>query len=1104
MRLVFAAFAALLFSLPPGTVAAQVDAGIDARMFRYPDVSQTQITFIYAGDIWVAPKAGGTAVRLSSPEGEEAFPRFSPDGSRIAFTGNYDGNPDVYVVPAAGGAPTRVTWHPMGDLLIDWDPDGGSLLYASSRESGKQRWNQFYRVRPDGTFVEKLPLEHAESGSLSPDGRRIAFTQKSRDFRTWKRYRGGTAPDIHVFDLETFASENVTGDPANDASPMWSGDTLYFLSDRGPNQRFNIWAREPDGTQRQVTDFADWDITFPAVGPTDMVFQAGGRLYVMDLATETPEEIQVDVVTDRRTLRPRTESVEGLVQWGDISPSAKRAVFEARGDIFTVPAEHGPVRNLTRTPGVAERLPSWSPDGAHVAWWSDASGEYELVLARADGSGEPRTLTALGAGFRYPLSWSPDSERAAFVDQVGVIRVVELESGELTRVEQSPMWLSHGPLQGLALNWSPDGRWLTWAFAEATYGSSVRLWDAETGQVHRVTSGFYNDSNPVFGTEGDYLYLMTARSLNPVYSAIQGTWIYPNATQIAAIPLREDVPSPLAPRNDEEVADEDGSSGEGGSGGDARRDAGSGDGGSTEEDDRVEIDLDGFERRLVVLPAEAGNYGGLATAGGKVVYHRAPRAGSAPGTDAPLLIWDPESREEQTVLDDVNSFRISADGSHVLVRSGPRTAIVPLAPGQSLSTPLRMAEMEMTVDPAAEWRQMTMDAWRLMRDYFYDENLHGVDWDAIRDQYLPLVDDAVTRWDVNFVIGEMIAELNSSHSYRGGGDTESAPNRNVGLLGVDWARQDGAWRVERVIRGAAWDNEVRSPLDAPGVDVGAGDFVLAVNGRPVGGDRDPWAAFDGLAGETVTLTVASDAGGSDAREVLVETLRDETRLRNLAWIEENRRLVNELSGGRIGYIYVPSTGQDGQTELLRMYAAQIEKDALIIDERFNNGGQIPDRFVELLDRQANSWWVGRYGEQIPFPNVGHQGPKAMLINGWSGSGGDAFPYYFRHAGLGPLIGTRTWGGLIGISGNPALVDGGTVSVPTFRMYGVDGEWFAEGYGVAPDIEVPEDPTALARGQDPQIERAVAELLRALEANPPVIPARPAPENRSRGSGGGGR
>ncbi|MDT8341169.1 MAG: PDZ domain-containing protein [Longimicrobiales bacterium] len=1082
----------LVLQLLAGPASAQVDA----RLFRYPDVSADRITFVYAGDVWVAPREGGTAVRLSSPAGEESFPRFSPDGSRIAYSGNYDGNLDVYVVPTLGGEPTRVTWHPIPDRMIDWDPDGESLLYASSRESGKQRWNQFYRVRPDGRFVEKLPLEHAEFGALSPDGRRIAFMQRQRDTRTWKRYRGGWAPDIHVFDLATYASENVTDHPANDGSPMWAGDRLYFLSDRGPEQRFNLWARDADGTVRQVTDFDAWDITYPAIGPRDIVFQAGGRLYLFELATEETREVAIDVVTDRAALHPRMEAVGDLIQWGDVSATGQRAVFEARGDIFTVPAEHGPVRNLTRTPGVAERLPSWSPDGVHVAYWSDASGEYELVLARADGTGEPRTLTSLGAGFRYAVSWSPDSERAAFVDQVGGIRVIEVATGAVRAVEQSPTWLSHGPLQGLSLSWSPDGRWLTWAFSEAAYGSAVRIWDAESGEVHRVTSGFYNDTNPVFGTEGTYLYLFTARALQPVYSALQGTWIYPNATQVAAIPLRADVPSPLAPRSDDEPGGEDVAPG---SGADRAEEADEAEGGAAGAE-AVEIDFTDFERRLVVLPAEPGNYAGLAAAQGKVVYHRQPRAGATPGSPSPLVMWDPASREEKTIVENAGLFRISADGKKVLVRVGPRLGIVDLAPGQKVETPLRTDEMEAQVDPRAEWRQMYADAWRMMRDYFYDGAMHGVDWPAIREAYAPLIEDAVTRWDVNFVIGEMIAEVNSSHTYRGGGDTEAGPSRRVGLLGVDWELRDGAWRIRRIVRGAPWDNEVRSPLDRPGVDVAEGDFVLAVNGRPVTGDRDPWAAFDGLAGETVTLTVASDARGSDPREVLVETLADETRLRNLEWIERNRQRVDALSGGRVGYVYVPSTGIDGQTELLRMYAAQIEKEALIIDERFNNGGQIPDRFVELLNRPANSWWVGRYGEQLPFPNVGHQGPKAMLINGWAGSGGDAFPYYFRHEGLGPLIGTRTWGGLIGISGNPALIDGGSVSVPTFRMYGTDGEWFAEGHGVEPDIEVPEDPTALARGEDPQIERAVRELLRALEADPVVIPARPAPENRRRGGG----
>lgn len=1085
--------AALLAFSPPAS------AQIDARMFRYPDVSADRIAFVHAGDIWVAPKGGGLAQRLSSPPGEELFPRFSPDGSRIAFSANYDGNLDVYVVPTGGGVPTRVTYHPHDDRLVDWDPDGERLLFASMRKSGKQRFNQFYRVGPSGGLPERLPVEFAEFGALSPDGGTLAFTMKARDDRTWKRYRGGTAPDIHTFDLATHASANLTDHPANDGSPMWHRDTLYFLSDRGANQRFNLWARDPSGTVRQVTDFDDFDITYPAIGPTDIVFQAGGRLYLLDLATESTQEVEIDVVTDRASLKPRTENVSAFLV-GDgptaigsaepasygVSATGRRAVFEARGDIFTVPAEHGPVRNLTASSGVADRHPSLSPDGLWVAYWSDAGGEYELTVLAADGSGEPRTLTALGPGYRYTPRWSPDSERVAFVDQVGLIRIVDIGSGAVTEVARSPENLGHLGSAGLALNWSPDGRWLAFSLPRDIVTSAIHLYDREAGETHQVTSGVYDDLGPVFDPDGRYLYLRTRRSLSPSYGDLDGTWIYANTTRIAAVSLRADVPSPLAPRSDEEeVADDEVES-------------------ADEPDGGLEIDLDDFERRLVVLPVPAGNYTDLQATKGKVIYRRLARTGAG-GGDTPLVFWDLAEREEKTVMDDVDDAVLAADGEHLLVRTGTRFGIVSAAPGQSVSTPLRTAELTAPVDPRAEWRQLVEDAWRLERDYFYDAGMHGVDWDAIRDQYLTLVGDAVTRWDVDFVIGEMIAEMNASHTYRGGGDVETASRRPVGVLGVDWALDDGAYRIARIVRGAPWDDEVRSSLDRPGVDVDVGDYVLAVNGVPLDPAVDPAAAFEGLAGAVVALTVSATPDGASSREVLVETLdrEAEDRLRHLEWIEKNRRMVEERSGGRVGYVYVPDTGTHGQTELVRQFNAQRHKEALLIDERFNDGGQIPDRFIELLHRPALSWWAGRTGSELPFPAISHQGPKAMLVNGWSGSGGDAFPAFFRGAGLGPIIGTRTWGGLIGFGPAPTLIDGGIVTIPSVRMYENDGDWFAEGHGVDPDIVVPEDVTALAAGRDPQIERAVDWLLAELEERPVITPDRPAPEDRSRPGAGTG-
>ena len=1087
-------FVCSLFTALPA--AAQVDA----RLFQFPDVSADRIAFVYADDVWIVPKEGGLAQRLTSAPGQELFPRFSPDGSRIAFSGNYDGNTDVYVIPTTGGLPTRITYHPVAELVVDWDPDGGSLLFASNEKSGRNVFHQFYRVPSSGGLATRLPLEFAEFGALSPDGSTLAFMTQQRDTRTWKRYRGGRAPDIYSFDLASQVSENLTNDPANDGWPMWYGERMYFLSDRGPHQRFNIWAREPSGDVRQVTDFDDFDITWPSGGPSEIVFQAGGRLHLLDLATESTREVEVRVLTDLASIKPRIVNVSDWIMgdgFGDagwpeppaygLSATGQRAVFEARGDIFTVPAEHGPVRNLTASSGVADRHPSWSPDGRWIAWWSDGSGEYELMVQAADGTGEPRQLTRLGKGFRYVAQWSPDSERVAFVDQAAVLRIVEVESGRVTTADQVEGWVGHPEMVDFALSWSPDGRWIAYSDTDGLDGA-IRLYDTQRDEVHQVTSGFYRDYEPTFDPGGDYLYFFTDRSLAPVYGDIDATWVYPNTTQIAAVSLRHDVPSPLAPRSDEEPSGSDETA------------AGDADGASQGAVTAVDIDLDDFERRLVVLPVPRGNYSDLMGARGKVVYRRGVRTGAA-GGDTPVVYWDLGEREEKTVIDDADDVVLSADGEHLLIRNGARFGIVALAAGQSIATPLRTAEMTAVVDPRAEWRQIFVDAWRLERDYFYDENMHGVDWPAIRDQYLPLIDHAVTRGDVNVVVGEMIAELNASHTYRGGGDLDDEPVRSVGLLGVDWTLENGAYRIAHIVRGAPWDNEVRSPLDQPGIDVAEGDFVLEVNGAPLDPTLPPTAALQGLAGQTVTLTVADAADGTGRRRVLVEPLASEVRLRNLEWIERNRQMVDDLSGGRVGYVYVPNTGVDGQTELVRQFTAQRNKEALLIDERFNTGGQIPDRFVELLNRPTLAWARTRNSTGVTMPFVTHTGPKAMLMNGWSGSGGDAFPWFFREAGLGPLIGTRTWGGLIGFGPIPQIVDGGLVSAPGFRLYRNDGHWFAEGHGVDPDIEVLEDVTALAQGRDPQIERGVEELLKALGDDRIVAPEVPAPEDRSRNGGG---
>ncbi len=1081
--------AALILALA-AAAAAPAAGALDARMFRYPDVSATQIAFVYAGDIWLVGKEGGVASRLSSPAGEEAFPRFSPDGERIAFSASYDGNVDVYQMPVGGGIPERVTWHPGSDRLLDWMPGGEEVLFASNREHGVFV-RQFFSVAASGGWPEKLPVPYGEFGAISADGKRIAYTTKAREFGTWKRYRGGQAPEIWLLDLESLEATSLTASAANDMQPMWHGDKLYFLSDRGPAERNNIWVFDQvNHAPRQVTRFTEADITWPAIGPSEIVFQAGGRLHLLDLATEEHREVAVEVATDRATLRPRLTRVGEQIGSAHISPSGKRAVVEARGELFTLPAEHGVVRQLTRRSSSAELFPAWSPDGARIAYWSDRDGEYELTVRDARGDDDEERLTGLGPGFRYRPFWSPDSGSIAFIDNTQTIRILEVESGEVTEVDRGLYWM-HPALLGFEVAWSADSRWLAWHRQLETGTTAIFAFDTESGERHQLTSGFYSDSRPAWDPDGKYLYYLSNRSLEPVYSDLDATWIYPNTARVVAAALRGDVPSPLAPRNDEEEVEgeDDGEDGE------AEDDKA----GGKEVPEPVEIDLEGFENRAVVLPPEAGNYAGTRAVSGKLLYHRRPRSGSS-DEDSPILYWDLEEREEKTILGNADSYEVSADGQKLLVERDGAWAIVDLGPDAEIEDPLPTEDLQATVDPRAEWRQMFEDVWRTYRDNFYDPGMHGLDWEAVGDKYRGLLEDAVTRWDVTFVIGELIGEINASHTYVFGGDVEEPLQRAVGLLGVDWQLENGAYRVARIVRGASWDAEARSPLAEPGVDVAEGDYVLAINGKPLDAAAEPWAALAGLAGQTVQLTVNDKPSAEGARQVLVETLDGDRQLRRLSWVEANRRHVDEATGGRAGYVYVPNTGRSGQTELVRQYTSQAGRDGLIVDERWNGGGQLPDRFVELINRQLVMFLYLRHGATIPWPTGAHFGPKVMLINGWAGSGGDAFPFFFREMKAGPLIGERTWGGLIGPAFAHRLVDGGIFTAPPARLFGPDGVWFAEGQGVEPDIPVIDDQGQLARGTDPQLEAAIAEVLRLIETEPPPAAEPPAFEKRVPGGG----
>lgn len=1088
---------ALLFAVTP-VAAVEPHAG----MLRFPDVSATHIAFRYANDIWLVPKEGGVAMPLSSTPGGESFPRFSPDGKTIAFMGNYDGNYDLYTLPVSGGTPFRITHHPTQEVLSDWAP-GDRLIFFTRGVQTYPRATELFMVPAKGGLPEKMVVPYGANGTISPDGQWLAYTPHSRDHRTWKRYRGGMATDIWLFNLKNQSWRKITDWEGTDTLPMWHGDKLYYLSDGGPNHRLNIWVYnfETD-SRRQVTKFKDYDVKWPAIGPGssgegEIVFQLGPELYLLNLRSEKANSVNITIPGDRPEVRVQAEDASSLIFRRGISSTGKRVVVEARGDIWTLPAEKGSPLNLHRTSGVAERNPAWSPDGKWIAYFSDETGGYGLYIVQSDGGKQPKKLVTMETGYLYNPRWSPDSKWVCFQDQTGTIFLTNVDNGRTRTVDRNKEWGDAVPV-----SWSSDSKWMAYHKAESMITSnSIWLYNLDDDKKHKVTSDMFNDTWPTFDREGKYLYFASQREFSsPLYEDLGTTWIYANTDRLYVVPLKKDEASPLAPKNDEETWEDEEKSDDKDKDKD-KKDEKKSDEEKEEGPKPVEIDLDGFEHRAIPLPVKSGDFGMLCVSDeGKLIYTR----GSARGDDTPpsIHLFDFEEKEEdreKTVLAGVYNSGISGDGKKLLAVSREGTmAIVDAKPDQKMESTVSTSGMVTDIDPREEWRQIFNEAWRIQRDYFYVSTMHGVDWNGVHKQYAAMLDDCASREDVSFVIGEMISELNVGHSYYYGGDTEEAPQVSVGMLGCDYELSNGAYKISKIYEGGPWDADARGPLSQPGVDVKVGDYLLAVNGVPVDATKDPWAAFQGLAGKTVKITVsAKPKMGDDARDVLVELLDSDYDLRYRAWVESNRKYVDEKTNGRVGYIYVPNTGIQGQNELVRQYYSQLRRGALIIDERWNGGGQVPTRFIELMNRPIANYWALRYSEDpFPWPPDAHQGPKCMLINGLAGSGGDYFPFWFRAAGVGKLIGTRTWGGLVGMSGNPRLIDGGYTSVPTFGFFKKDGTWGIEGHGVDPDIEVIDDPSKMVGGKDVQLDAAIDYMLEELKRNPYTPPAVPKPPDRS--------
>ncbi len=1112
MNRLCAAFA-LLFavSLPAADPAAPL-------LLQQPTLSETQIVFVYAGDLWSVPREGGEAVRLTTAPGREYGPHFSPDGRQIAFTGEYDGNVDVFVVPAAGGVPKRLTWHPAADEVLGWTPDGKRIFFTSRRNSFS-RFAQLYTVSTEGGLEEELPLPMGFEGAYSPEGTQIAYVPISRAFYAWKRYRGGMATPIWIANLSNSHIEKVPREGSNDFNPMWAAGKVWFLSDR--NGPVTLFSFDPK-TKKVAQSIANTGLDFKSAcaGPGAIVYEQFGAINLYDLKSGKSKAVPITVTGDFPEVREHLERVGQRLGAARVSPNAARAVFEARGEIITVPAEKGDFRDLTNTPTVDERQPAWSPDGKSIAYFSDESGEFMLHIKNQNGMGDPVKIS-LGEqpGYYFNPRWSPDSKKIAYVDSHRNLWFIDIGDKKPVRVDQDPYW----GVAFIAPAWSPDSKWIAYPRRLRNYLSAVFVYSIADGKSTQITDGMSDARNPVFDKEGKYLYFTASTDVGASLQPDIHAFSHPSSRSIYLAVLDKTLPSPLAPESDEEKpADEkkpeeakkteaakpDAAKPEAAKGETAKPDA-------AKKEVVVKIDLENILQRIVALPMPPRRYVDLQVGKpGVLLAVESPgfAPGLPPGQGGTVHRYDLKSRKSDVAISGVGFFEIALNGEKILYRQGSQWHIAPLRPmapagaggapaapaasgapgaGPGGPTALKTEALEVRVNPREEWKHMYHQAWRMERDFFYDPSFHGLDLNAAEKKYEPYLAGINSRADLNYLFAEMLGEMTVGHLGVGGGDQPEVKRVQTGLLGCDYKIENGRYRFARIFNGENWNPDQRAPLTQPGVNVAAGEYLLAVNGRDLRAADNVYSFFEATAGKMVTLRVGPNPDGSGARDVTVVPVSSESGLRNLAWIEDNRRKVDQLTGGRVAYVYMPDTAFGGYTNFNRYFYAQVGKEAAIIDERFNGGGNLATDIIEILQRKLMSMVASRDGELEQQPQGAIFGPKVMLINEFAGSGGDAMPWYFKRAGAGKLIGKRTWGGLVGRAYAPQLMDGGFVTAPGSGVFNpMTGQWEVENIGIAPDIEVELDPEMVRQGKDPQLEKAVEVVMAELARSPLPKPKRP--------------